>query len=198
MIVAPAGGDPAGEQNSAYMPVRPLSVYKQPVRLYKVLERKNVTEPGMERYCSISFKEKVNLFSFEYLKCIRFIADVEDEDYNFTKKLYSKLITTSHLLEDLLDFHGAKNNWKWVFYRELCAAVRHLSLAGYSQKHILNRLDFYQFEGGNDQAFRFESSDTFRIVQDSLKIAAGKRVFVSVFSQHRFHRVSGSQYRRSG
>ncbi len=131
-----------------------------------------MTEPGMESYCSISFKEKVNLFSFEYLKCIRFIAQVEDQEYNFTKKLYSKLITTSHLLEDLLDYHGAKNNWKWVYYRELCSAVRHISLAGYSQKHILNRLGFYEFEGGNDRVFRLESADTFRILQDSLKVAA--------------------------
>ena len=69
--------------------------------------------------CDISFKEKVNIFSFEYLKCVLFINDLESDDYLFTKKLYSKLITTSHILEDFLDFHGAKKNKEWVFYREL-------------------------------------------------------------------------------
>jgi len=58
--------------------------------------------------CDISFKEKSNIFSFEFLKCILFVVNVEDPDYIFTKKLYSKLITTSRILEDFLDFHGAK------------------------------------------------------------------------------------------
>jgi phosphotransferase system HPr-like phosphotransfer protein len=53
------------------------------------------------------------------------------------------MIASSHLLEDFLDFHGAKNSKNWYFYRELAAAVRHLSLACYAQRHILNRLEFY-------------------------------------------------------
>ena len=38
--------------------------------------------------CDISFKEKANIFSFEYLKCILFVIEVEDDDYIYTKKLY--------------------------------------------------------------------------------------------------------------
>jgi phosphotransferase system HPr-like phosphotransfer protein len=57
--------------------------------------------------------------------------------------LYSKLISTSMLLEDFLDYHGAKNNKAWYFYRELSAAVRHLSLGANFQKHLSNRLFFY-------------------------------------------------------
>ncbi len=120
--------------------------------------------------CEISFKEKANLFSFEYLKCIRFIEGVDSDDYILTKKLYSKLITASHLLEDFLDFHGAKNNREWVFYRELSAAMRHLALAGYSQKHILNRIGFYELK--NTHRFKLESTDTLLMIQDSLKLAA--------------------------
>jgi phosphotransferase system HPr-like phosphotransfer protein len=47
------------------------------------------------------------------------------------------------LLEDFLDFHGAKNNKGWYFYRELSAAIRHLSLGANFQKHLSNRLLFY-------------------------------------------------------
>ena len=126
----------------------------------------------MKNSCDISFKEKVNLFSYEYLKCIKFIIDSNEPDYNLTKKLYSKLITTSHLLEDLLDFHGAKNNKDWVYYREFCALVRHFSLAGYSQKHILNRYNFYNFESGNQIAFKKEAQNTHLMIQNCLRKAS--------------------------
>ncbi|MBA3009992.1 MAG: HPr family phosphocarrier protein [Proteobacteria bacterium] len=125
----------------------------------------------MSLTCDISFKEKVNIFSFEYLKCILFISNIESDDYLFTKKLYSKLITTSHILEDFLDFHGAKKNKEWVFYRELSASVRHLSLACYSQRHLLNRFKFYRLESGHKDMFKREAMDTLRIIQDSLKLA---------------------------
>ena len=121
--------------------------------------------------CDISFKEKANIFSFEYLKCILFISTIESDEYIFTKKLYSKLITTSHILEDFLDFHGAKKNKDWVFYRELSATIRHLSLACYSQRHTLNRFKFYQLENGNHDMFKLEALDTLKIIQDSIKLA---------------------------
>ncbi|MEA1967341.1 MAG: HPr family phosphocarrier protein [Thermodesulfobacteriota bacterium] len=124
----------------------------------------------MSSSCEISFKKKADLFSFEYLKCIRYIINVDSTTSILSKKLYSKLITASHLLEDFLDFHGAKHNFEWVFYRELTAAVRHLSLAGYSQKHIVNRIEFYQLKDIED--FIFESRDTLMMIQDSLKLAA--------------------------
>lgn len=126
----------------------------------------------MDYYCDISFREKANIFSFEYLKCILFVVDVDDNDYVFTKKLYSKLITTSHILEDFLDFHGAKKNKEWVFYRELSATIRHLSLACYSQRHILNRFKFYSFEKNRYETFKLEAFDTLKILQDSIKLAA--------------------------
>lgn len=122
--------------------------------------------------CDISFKEKANIFSFEYLKCLLFITTLNDDSYIFTKKLYSKLIINSRVLEDFLDFHGAKKNTEWVFYRELSATIRHLSLACYSQRHVLNRFKFYRLEYAEADLFKREAVDTLRIIQDSLKLAA--------------------------
>jgi len=122
--------------------------------------------------CDISFKEKSNIFSFEFLKCILFVVNVEDPDYIFTKKLYSKLITTSRILEDFLDFHGAKKNKEWVFYRELSATIRHIALACYSQRHILNRFKYYAFEKNGYDTFKLEAFDTLKILQESIKLAA--------------------------
>ena len=91
----------------------------------------------------ISFLDKVRIFSHDYLRCCEYIIDSEGAPRFFTKKLYSKLISTTQLMEDFLDFHGAKNNNDWYYYRELTATVRHLSLGAYSQKHIANRLVYY-------------------------------------------------------
>ena len=90
-----------------------------------------------------SFEKKVRIFSHDYLKCCVYISAVNNPKNEFSKKLYSKLISTSMLLEDFLDYHGAKNNKDWYFYRELSAAVRHLSLGANFQKHLTNRLAFY-------------------------------------------------------
>jgi phosphotransferase system HPr-like phosphotransfer protein len=75
---------------------------------------------------------------------------MDDPKNGFTKKLYSKLISSSMLLEDFLDFHGAKNNKDWYYYRELSAAVRHLSLGANFQKHLTNRLLFYDLSDYKD------------------------------------------------
>ncbi|WP_457551854.1 HPr family phosphocarrier protein [Desulfobacula sp.] len=122
--------------------------------------------------CDISFKEKANIFSFEYLKCVLFVFELDDDNYIFTKKIYSKLITTAHSLEDFLDFHGAKKNKEWVFYRELSATIRHLAMACYSQRHILNRFAFYSFEDDHLDTFKLEALDTLKILQESIKLVA--------------------------
>ncbi|MGD9008466.1 MAG: hypothetical protein PVG41_11125, partial [Desulfobacteraceae bacterium] len=76
---------------------------------------------GKEARCDISFSEKVQLFSTDYLKCCAYLAGDPLPPQIITKKLYSKLVGTSQVLEDFLDFHGAKNNKEWFFYRELSA-----------------------------------------------------------------------------
>ena len=100
--------------------------------------------------CKISFNEKVHIFSNDYLKCCIYISNLDDPQNAFTKKLFSELISSSMLLEDFLDFHGAKNNKDWYFYRELSAAIRHLSLGANFQKHISNRLAFYDLQEYSD------------------------------------------------
>lgn len=102
-----------------------------------------IQEKSEKNYCKITFAEKVRLISNDYLRCCGYLSQGSIQTHAFTKKLYSELISTSQVLEDFLDFHGAKNNEDWYLYRELAAAVRHLSLGGYSQKHITNRLGFY-------------------------------------------------------
>ena len=96
------------------------------------------------------FNKKVRIFSHDYLKCCRYLTFMDDPHTEFTKKLYSKLISSSMLLEDFLDFHGAKNNKDWYYYRELAAAVRHLSLGANFQKHLSNRLIFYDLSNYSD------------------------------------------------
>jgi len=119
---------------------------------------------------SISFVEKVRIFTHDYLKYCIFISDKGSQPHVSNKKLYSSLIATSQLLEDFLDFHGAKNNKDWYFFRELSAAVRHLSLGCYSQKHILNRLLFYEL--ADWEKFKTEGEATFDfLVKSLMKIA---------------------------
>ena len=118
-------------------------------------------------YCDISFSEKVRIFSLDYLKCCIYISNRQTPNHAFTKKLYSKLISTSHVLEDFLDFHGAKNSEDWYLYRELCAAVRHLSLGAYCQKHILNRMIFYDIP--DTEVFREQGEKTLTFLNDALR-----------------------------
>jgi len=118
----------------------------------------------------LSFLEKAHVFSHDYLKCCTYISNRDIASEYFTKKLYSKLIGTSQVLEDFLDFHGAKNSRDWYFYRELTAAVRHLSLGAYSQKHITNRLVFYDLPDAEE--FRYDGYATNKFLTESLmKIA---------------------------
>jgi phosphotransferase system HPr-like phosphotransfer protein len=121
---------------------------------------------ALETYCNISFAEKVRIFSHDYLKCCVYLNSQTLPLHAYTKKLYKKLASTSQVLEDFLDFHGAKNNVDWYFYRELSAAVRHLSLGGYCQKHILNRLIFYELIDSNE--FREAGQNTIGFINKTL------------------------------
>ena len=116
--------------------------------------------------CDISFAEKVRVFSHDYLKCCKYIARFDSPKYLFTKKLFSALIGSSQVLEDFLDFHGAKNNSDWYFYRELAAAVRHLSLGGYCQTHISNRLIFNDLK--DSETFEAQGTKTLHFLRSAL------------------------------
>jgi len=120
-----------------------------------------------KNFCDLSFIGRVGFYSYDYLRCMRYISSSKTNRQNFTKSLFARLSMTSHLLEDFLDFHGAKNNSDWFFYREMAAAVRHLSRAGYTQKHILNRLIFYDID--DKRAFRRQGNRVLDFIVDSLK-----------------------------
>jgi phosphotransferase system HPr-like phosphotransfer protein len=116
--------------------------------------------------CDISFGERVRIFSRDYLKSCKYITRFDSPKYLFTKKLFSTLIGSSQVLEDFLDFHGAKNNSDWYFYRELAAAVRHLSLGGYCLTHISNRLIFYDLK--DSETFNAQGTETLDFVRSAL------------------------------
>ncbi len=141
---------------------------------------------------NIPFVEKARIFSLDYLKCCVYISNISDRKNVFTKRLYSKLISTSQVLEDFLDFHGAKNSKDWYFYRELTASIRHLCLGAYSQKHISNRLVFYDISDSKE--FEREGSATLDFLTESLvKLAPvildeAQRLNISVSEKERNNR----------
>ena len=57
-----------------------------------------------------AFAEKASIFSHDYLKCNLFVVGLENPERHLTQKFYSTLASASTLLEDFLDYHGAKNN----------------------------------------------------------------------------------------
>jgi phosphotransferase system HPr-like phosphotransfer protein len=114
-----------------------------------------------------AFAEKVDVFSEDFLKCCIYIAETERTRRTFTKKLYGEMVSTSKLLEDFLDVHGAKNNAHWYYYRELVASVRNLSEGSYSQKHIAKRLPMYGLE--ETEGFHESGYETHKFLIDSLR-----------------------------
>jgi phosphotransferase system HPr-like phosphotransfer protein len=89
------------------------------------------------------FFEKLHFFSREFLNYCAYVCEGEPARETFTQKLYAPMVSSSKVLEDFLDFHGAKNSSEWYYYRELVSSVRNLSEACYCQKHIWIRLPFY-------------------------------------------------------
>ena len=120
--------------------------------------------------CPITFKEKVQIYSHDFLKACVYITRFDKDENPFTKKLYSRLRATSHLLEDFLDLHGAKNNRDWFYYRELASLICHISISCYSQRHISNRTSFYDLPDSAD--FENEGQKTLEFLNDILKKAA--------------------------
>jgi phosphotransferase system HPr-like phosphotransfer protein len=114
-----------------------------------------------------AFADKANVFSKDFLKCCLYISETEPTRETFTKKLYAKMVSTSKLLEDFLDIHGAKNNVQWYYYRELVASVRNLSEASYSQKHIAKRIRIYGLE--ETEGFKESGYTTHKFLISSLR-----------------------------
>lgn len=100
--------------------------------------------------CDVSFIDKAQFFARDLFKCCLYISNLTPQQHLFTKMLYSRLTAGTKLLEDFLDFHGAKNNKNWYYFRELAATLIHLSIGSYSQKHLTSRLAFYGLENSGE------------------------------------------------
>jgi phosphotransferase system HPr-like phosphotransfer protein len=114
-----------------------------------------------------SFADKVSVFSHDFLKCSLYITSMGEAEPHFPQKFYSTLASASTLLEDFLDYHGAKNNKNWYYFRELTAAIRHISLASNFQKHISNRLGYYELPDSSD--FRKEGEAVLGFLKECLQ-----------------------------
>ena len=113
------------------------------------------------------FAEKVYEFSLGFLMCCYYVCESEHARDTFTKGLYAQMISSSKLLEDFLDFHGATNNSEWFYYRELVSSVRNLAAASYSQKHISIRLRFYELK--DTERFEKDGYSTHKFLISSLR-----------------------------
>ena len=113
------------------------------------------------------FSEKIAIFSQDFLKCALYITDLPSTEAHFTQKFYSTLASSSTLVEDFLDYHGAKNNKNWYFFRELTASLRHIGLASNFQKHISNRLRYYDLPDSVD--FEREGEASLRFLNQCLQ-----------------------------
>lgn len=117
-----------------------------------------------------TFSEKIGIFAHDFLKCTLYIEGLPTGELRFTQKFYSTLASSSTLLEDFLDYHGAKNNKDWYLFRELTAVMRHIGLASNFQKHIHNRLQHYDLPDSAD--FEREGEHTLRFLNQCLRKTA--------------------------
>ena len=145
-----------------------LMVRSDRINLYIIVSKAIIFGAKMksENFKDISFDKKIRIFSQEYLSCCVYLSNFDTSKYVFTEKLYTKLLCSSQILEDFLDFHGAKNSSNWFFYRELSAAVRHLSRGSYYQKQISNRLASYSID--NIDEFTIEGYATLDFLTQTL------------------------------
>lgn len=91
-----------------------------------------------------TFDKKVQAFANDYLRVCRYLVKVQNPDKFFPQKLIGGLVSEALLLEEFLDWYGAKNNNQWYFFRELCAAMLHIGNANKYLTYLVYRLDSYE------------------------------------------------------
>jgi hypothetical protein len=112
------------------------------------------------------FIELVNAFADELLDICQFFVTQDDKKLPDSERLFARLSYASKLVEDLLDYHGAKNNQRWYKYRELVASILNFSGAAFTMKHIVSRIEFYEI--GADTSFIFASNLVHRFLINTL------------------------------
>lgn len=90
------------------------------------------------------FEVKVQAFAADYLRVCRYLVKIQNPDNFFPQKLSGVLAYEALLLEEFLDWYGAKNNKRWYFFRELCAAMLHIVNANKYLTYMALRLDSYE------------------------------------------------------
>lgn len=120
----------------------------------------------LETISHTEFIELVQAFADELLDICQFFVSQPDEKLPDTERLFARLAYASKLVEDLLDYHGAKNNQLWYKYRELVASILNFSAAGYTMKHIVSRISFYEI--GAASSFIFASQLVHRFLINTL------------------------------
>jgi phosphotransferase system HPr-like phosphotransfer protein len=97
------------------------------------------------------FIELVDAFADELLDLCQFFVAQSETRVIDSERFFARLSYASKLVEDLLDYHGAKNNQLWYKYRELVASILNFSAAAFTMKHIVSRISFYEI--GADDPF---------------------------------------------
>ncbi|WP_449244344.1 HPr family phosphocarrier protein [Desulfobacca acetoxidans] len=120
----------------------------------------------LETISCTEFLELVDYFADELLELCQFFVAHYEEKLPDTERLYARLCYASKLVEDLLDYHGAKNNQKWCKFRELVASVLNFASAAFTMKHIVSRISFYEI--GADSSFIFTSRLVHRFLINTL------------------------------
>lgn len=120
----------------------------------------------LETISRTEFIEILDSFGDELLDLCQFFVAQHDGKLPDTERLFARLSYASKLVEDLLDYHGAKNNLLWYRYRELVASILNFSSAAFTMKHIVSRISFYEI--GADNSFIFASKLVHRFLINTL------------------------------
>lgn len=120
-----------------------------------------------------AFAKKAQAFSNDYLRVCRYLVKVQEPDKFFPQKLLSGLASEALMLEEFLDWYGAKNNNQWYFFRELCAAMLHIGNGNKYLTYLVYRLDSYELPDiGNYK----ESLEKYIIIINKMMIVIAKAV----------------------
>ena len=122
--------------------------------------------PHVKTLSHSEFIELIDAFADELLDICQFFVSQADATLPDSERLFARLSYASKLVEDLLDYHGAKNNQVWYKYRELVASILNFSAAAFTMKHIVSRISFYEI--GADDSFITASQLVHRFLINTL------------------------------
>lgn len=120
-----------------------------------------------------TFKQKAQAVANDYLRVCHYLVKGQDPNSVFPQKLLGGLVSEALLLEEFLDWYGAKNNTKWYFFRELCAAMLHIGNASKYLSYLHSRFDSYDLP--NVGTYK-EALAQYTVVINKMIIAIAKAV----------------------